>query len=168
MRLRNNIIIVVALCLCNLAAGEWKLDGTGFAFDSTKGRARAVGPIRFESGGWVILATTEALMNSSAKIRKRPEGGEGSRYGVDSEPAKVVFLGNCRLLDRLGKDILTAPYLILDLGNRTVTSKGSELLVRMEEGLRVSGVEEAVAVVNLVSGTVTLSGDGWSEAKRAD
>lgn len=144
------------------------MDGEGFAFDSTQARARAVGPIRFEWGGWVIHATTEAQMSSAAKILKRPEGTDGSRYGVDSEPAKIVFLGNCRVVDKRGQDILTGSYLILDLGARTVTSKGAGLHARLDKRLRVSGLEDAEAAVNLVSGSVTLSTAGWSDAETAD
>lgn len=168
MRLPNKIILCAALCACSLTAGEWKLDGEGFAFDSTQARARAVGPIRFEWGGWVIHASTEAQVSSAAKILKRPAGNDGSRYGVDSEPAKIVFLGNCRVVDKRGVDILKGTYLILDLGARTVTSTGSGLLVRVDEKVRASGTEEAQAVVNLISGSVTLSEAGWKDGVLAD
>lgn len=168
MRLPNNILLVAALCVSSLTAGEWKLDGEGLEFDSKQGRARAVGPLKFEWGDWVILASTEALVSSNAKIHKRLEAGDGARYAVGSKPAKIVFLGNCRLLNKRGKEILTGTYLILDLADGTVTSKGAGLQVLTESGVRVSGIEECHALVSLVSGSVTLSEAGWIEAKRAD
>ncbi len=168
MRLPNKILLVAALCVSTLTAGEWKLDGEGVEFDSKQGRARAVGPLRFEWGDWVILASTEALVSSAAKIHKIPEAGAGSRYAIGSEPAKIVFLGNCRLVNKRGKEILTGTYLILDLGEGTVTSKGAGLQVLTESGIRVSDIEESHAVVSLVSGSVTLSETGWIASKRAD
>lgn len=162
MQLPNKIFLLAALYIGTLGAGEWTLDGEDFAFDSTKGRARASGPVRFALGDWVIHASGEALVSSSGKIFKRQGDGDASRYGVEIDPAKIVFLGNCRLVNKDDGEILKAPFLILDLGGRTVTSSGSGLVVRVGDGFHSSGEEGAGVIVRLENGAVLLSGAGWS------